>query len=156
MSTHLYGLLPPNRFLKIALGGFVVCSTLNHRHSSDYTAIWRHRPMCDSNHVSLFISQRAQCCEVIVLRGPWDSDEYSRTTQTWNDQKNYVLRDFKFLTAPMCWGFNSSGIRRRVLLGEYFPKFRSWTHLVPPKFRKIIARWRFVSSQKTSSSNWSN
>lgn len=48
--------LPPNRFLKIAPGGFVVCSTLNHRHSRDYTAIWRHRPMCDSNHVSLFIS----------------------------------------------------------------------------------------------------
>jgi len=82
MSTHLYGLLPPNRFLKIAPGGFVVCSTLNHRYSRDYTAIWRHRPMCDSNHVSLFISQRAQCCEVIVLRGSWDSDEYSLTTQT--------------------------------------------------------------------------
>jgi hypothetical protein len=48
--------LPPNRFLKIVPEVFVVCSTVNHRHLRDYTAIWRHRPMCDTNHVNLFIS----------------------------------------------------------------------------------------------------
>jgi hypothetical protein len=55
MSTEFYG-LPPKLFSKIVPGGFVICSSLNHRHSRDYTAIWRHRRMCDTSHVHLFIS----------------------------------------------------------------------------------------------------
>jgi hypothetical protein len=64
--------LPPNRFLKILPGAFVICRTLNHRHSRDYTAIWRHRPMCDTNHVNYLFHSEQSSVGVIVLCGSCD------------------------------------------------------------------------------------